>query len=71
MVVQKINDSKDLSFYSLEKQFKNIENLTVKQVNENIVFEFKKPGYIFLYVNSEAEKEYKNNLPKQISVKFV
>lgn len=71
LTVDKINTTEDLSFKSLSHEFKSIENLTVRQVNENIVFEFKKPNYIFLYVNSEAEKEFKNNLPKQISVKFV
>ena len=71
LTVDKINATEDLSFNSLSRQFKSIENLTVRQVNENIIFEFKKPNYIFLYVNSEAEKEFKNNLPKQISVKFV
>lgn len=71
LIVDKVNTSEDLSFEALNQKFKSVENLTVHQVNEKIVFEFKRPNYIFLYVNAESEKEFNNKLPTQISLKFV
>ena len=71
MVVEEINATSELDYESLQNKFKEQKGLSIKKINENVVFEFKKPGYVFLYVNSEAEKQYQANLPKKILIKFV
>jgi len=68
LIVEQIQYSEDTESVLLQHQAD--QGLHIKRVDEKIVLEFKKPKYIFIYSDKDAESEFKKLLPRQFYVKI-